>query len=113
MPTIAFVEEDQRTTDVVAEQHSILLASLGTMGVDMDSDCRQGDCGTCKVQVLEGADRLSAPSAKETETLEKILAVLRQQIPHKDWSGISLRLACQSRVEGDVRVVPFRITDHL
>jgi ferredoxin len=50
-------------------------------------------CGTCRVQVTDGADNLSAMSAKEKLSLRYHLSF-----------GSRARLACQARVAGPVEV---------
>ena len=56
--------------------------------------CREGDCGTCLMHVLEGANNLSTPSVVE----EKVL--------RENFAGKDTRLACQAQVLGDVTVKP-------
>jgi ferredoxin len=58
--------------------------------------CRSATCGTCQIQILEGADLLEPPEADEQELLELL------DVP-------GTRLACQARVaagEGLIRVRP-------
>lgn len=59
--------------------------------------CRGGTCGTCRVRVLEGAELLSPPGAREAETLAFF------------GDGPDVRLACVARVarrgDGVLRVV--------
>lgn len=56
--------------------------------------CREGDCGTCLMKVVEGLENLSQPSALEARILKEHLA------------GRDMRLACQAQVLGDVTVRP-------
>ncbi len=56
--------------------------------------CREGDCGTCLMQVLEGWNNLSSPSVLEDKILRELMA------------GKHYRLACQAQVLGDVVVKP-------
>ena len=57
--------------------------------------CREGDCGTCLMKVLQGMEHLSEPSALEDKVLKENLA------------GRSNRLACQAQLlGGEVAVVP-------
>ena len=53
-----------------------------------------GRCSTCRVRVLSGSDNLSAPTGIETAVLKKIGA-----------EG-DVRLACQARISGDVKIAP-------
>ncbi|MBT3583903.1 MAG: (2Fe-2S)-binding protein [Halobacteriovoraceae bacterium] len=54
--------------------------------------CEGGVCGTCLVNILEGADHVNAPDDEEKETLEE-LATTPQA-----------RLACRLEVSGDIKV---------
>ncbi len=54
--------------------------------------CREGDCGTCIMEVLEGMENLSVPSVLEDKVLRENMASKR------------FRLACQAQVIGDVAV---------
>lgn len=56
--------------------------------------CREGDCGTCLMEVISGMENLSEPSVLEDK-------VLREQMASKRF-----RLACQAQVIGDVTVGP-------
>lgn len=56
--------------------------------------CREGDCGTCLMQVEEGANNLSSPSVVEHQILSNMAA------------GRNQRLACQAQVLGDCKVRP-------
>lgn len=56
--------------------------------------CREGDCGTCLMKVVEGLENLSEPSVLESKILKEHFA------------GRDFRLACQAQVLGDVTVRP-------
>jgi ferredoxin len=77
----------------------------------LDADARlwkwcggQGQCATCAVVPVAGAENLSAPSGLERFSLRlwfaKPLALVR-----KRWKGRTVRLACQAYVRGPVEVV--------
>jgi len=56
--------------------------------------CRECDCGTCIMDVVEGWNNLSVPSVLEDKVLRENMA------------GRHQRLACQAQVLGDVTVKP-------
>ncbi|HRD49268.1 MAG: (2Fe-2S)-binding protein [Candidatus Competibacter sp.] len=57
--------------------------------------CREGDCGTCLMKVVDGLENLSQPSVLEARVLKEHLAAR------------DMRLACQAQVlSGDVTVRP-------
>jgi ferredoxin len=59
--------------------------------------CRSASCGTCRVELLEGADLLEPPKPPEIEVLD-----LFGDEPGK------VRLACQARVKAGAGVVRIR-----
>ena len=56
--------------------------------------CREGDCGTCMMEVTEGWNNLTEPSVLEEKVLKENMA------------GRHHRLACQCQVLGDITVKP-------
>jgi adenylate cyclase len=54
----------------------------------------RGRCSTCRVRIVEGADALPPPGEAELRTLARI------------GNPMSVRLACQVRPNGDVRIEP-------
>jgi len=63
--------------------------------------CRAATCGTCRVEVLEGGDSLSAPDEFELEVLD-----IFGDTPDK------VRLCCQSKlVGGNGTQVTLRVCD--
>jgi ferredoxin len=55
--------------------------------------CREGECGTCLVEIVSGAENLSEPSVLEDQVLKSVLA------------SRNYRLACQAQVLGGEVVV--------
>jgi ferredoxin len=64
------------------------------VGAGIMYGCREGDCGTCLMEVISGMENLSVPSILEDKILREHLA------------GKRYRLACQAQVIGDVTVGP-------
>jgi ferredoxin len=60
----------------------------------IEFDCRDADCGICIVKVVEGLENLSPPTVAEADFLKAM---------HADPDE---RLACQTRILGDVIVIP-------
>ncbi|MBN2227354.1 MAG: (2Fe-2S)-binding protein [candidate division Zixibacteria bacterium] len=91
MPKILFVNSD--TEVEVAEGTTILEAALDN-GIDIDNDCgANGVCGTCHVYIDCGIDRVSPKEGDEADLLETVDKLTDRS-----------RLACQTRVLGDITV---------
>jgi ferredoxin len=60
--------------------------------------CRNGECGTCVVEIVQGMEFLSEINAKEIKVIKEVCAGLNTQ---------NLRLSCQMKIErpnGVVRI---------
>ena len=62
----------------------------------------QAECGTCRVQVIEGQENLTAPTVDEREFVEEF----------PDALAADERLGCQCRPSGDVTLqIPSGVRD--
>jgi ferredoxin len=55
--------------------------------------CRAGNCGACRIEVLQGAHALQAPSSREHTTLMQLRAAANERL------GCQLTLAVESDEE--------------
>lgn len=90
MPRIRFVplgkEREMQTG-------ATILAAANRCQAPIGQSCSgEGVCGTCRVQVIEGADRLAPPGALEQRLMKE-----------KEFTPAE-RAACLARVQGDVTV---------
>ena len=84
LPADVTVEVDAGTT---------LFDAGGRGGVGVDTACvGKGTCGLCRVKVIDGGDALSPYSEEEERHLGNLYRLTK------------LRLACRTRVTGDVTV---------
>jgi len=61
--------------------------------LDIPFGCRQGNCGTCTLQIIEGKENLSEKSDKEND----------MSLEQED------RLACQCKINGGTIVIKSRL----
>ena len=85
-------EDISQTVNVPAGTRIIEISEK--IGAGVIYGCREGDCGTCLMKVVEGMENLSQPSVLEARILKEHLATR------------DMRLACQAQVLGDVTVRP-------
>ncbi|SEN73056.1 2Fe-2S iron-sulfur cluster-binding protein [Lihuaxuella thermophila] len=83
-PLIKLKQHDRTFTLIPVSGTTLLDAAL-SQHQPIDYKCRKGDCGKCKVQVLEGSACISSPAPEEISTLKKELAK-------------GYRLACQTKI---------------
>ncbi|HEY5610217.1 MAG TPA: 2Fe-2S iron-sulfur cluster-binding protein [Thermoanaerobaculia bacterium] len=86
MPRVVFADQEKAGE---FEAGRTVLKCANEMGVQISQVCGgEGACGTCRIEVVEGWDRLSA------QTPDEIYKELEE--PY--------RLSCQAKLNGDVLV---------
>lgn len=87
--TIYFELEDML---VEAPLQSSFMDVVQESGADVTFGCRNGTCGTCRVEVTEGLDTCAPPNAEEADFLKNVGASACQ------------RLGCQLTINGSIAV---------
>jgi len=93
-------ESDVPSIEVDAPQGAALVDLCDEHHAPVPFSCRSAVCGTCRIDVLEGADLLEPPLDEELDVLD----MFADDPGHR-------RLACQARVRagtGRLRVRPAR-----
>jgi ferredoxin len=85
-------EDIEQTVNVPAGTRVIEVSEK--IGAGIIYGCREGDCGTCIMEVTEGWNNLTTPSVLEEKVLKENMA------------GRHNRLACQAQIIGDCKVKP-------
>ena len=85
-------EDIEQTVTVPAGTRVIEVSEK--IGAGIIYGCREGDCGTCMMQVVDGWENLSTPS------------VIEDRILRENGAQRHFRLACQAQILGDVSVRP-------
>jgi 2Fe-2S ferredoxin len=96
MPLVVFESTEAHAVQANAPEGGRLVDLCDELRASVPFSCRSATCGTCRVDVLEGADLLEPARAEELEVLH-----LFGDNPSR------CRLACQARVRaggGRVRV---------
>jgi ferredoxin len=88
MPTVVFTDTDGRLLTISAPEGGSLARLCDEVDSPVPLHCRRGNCGTCRIEVLQGADQLLPPQAQEL----RLLALL-------GLAPACHRLACQARMQ--------------
>jgi len=104
MPQVTFVKE-KKTIDV--PEGANLRTAARKAGVQLYKGFHRyvnclgnGVCGSCRVYVKDGKDNVSQPGRIEKFTVGGNPEVFFAYVGHED----EMRLACQCKVEGDIKV---------
>jgi 2Fe-2S ferredoxin len=98
MPLVVFESHGTRRVETDAPDGARLIDLCDEHDAPVPFSCRSASCGTCRIDVLEGADLLEAPRDEELD----ILDIFGDDPARR-------RLGCQARVKaggGCVRVRP-------
>lgn len=83
--------QDKISVDVA--DGSRLQDAIDSSGADIPFGCREGNCATCMIEVLEGGENLNPPTANEKITL------LEEEL------DMNIRLACQCKIaQGEITI---------
>ena len=100
MPTVIFESYGAPPLEVTAPEGGPLVDVCDEHSAPVPFSCRSACCGTCRVDVLEGAELLDPPADDELDVLD-----IFSDDPR------SRRLACQARMRtgpGCLRIRPAR-----
>jgi ferredoxin len=97
MPTVLVQAKSPNESDqkFEVEQGKILFDELERQGLVLPHGCLAGSCGSCRIEILEGASNLSVMGAVETDTVESI----KKTVVNKN-----IRLSCRAKVLGDIKI---------
>lgn len=90
MPKLTLIPEKQ-TIDI--QEGTPLLEAVSNIPASIPYGCRRGSCGTCRVEIMEGAENLNPQTDAEKSFFLQCAHVADNE-----------RLACQVTVHGDVTV---------
>ncbi|MDR3352416.1 MAG: (2Fe-2S)-binding protein [Zoogloeaceae bacterium] len=90
MPNVTFADVG---VTLAVPAGTLLIEAAERAGANLVCGCREGECGSCLVEIVSGAEHLSETSILEDQVLKDLSAPWEQ------------RLACQTRVLGDAVVV--------
>ena len=89
MYKVRFNAEDQ---ELIVNKNETFLMLYEKFDSPLMFGCMEGNCGTCKIRVLENSQNLSPMNSMEKEFLDSIDALENE------------RLACQCEILGDVTI---------
>jgi ferredoxin len=92
MPKATVTFEDIGVT-VTVPAGTRLIEVSEKVGAGITYGCREGECGTCMMKIVSGAQNLASPS------------VLEDQVLKDNFAGVATRLACQAQLLGGEVVV--------
>lgn len=92
MPKAQVTFEDINVT-VTVPAGTRLIEVSEKVGAGITYGCREGECGTCMMTIVNGRENLTVPS------------VLESQVLKDNFAGVANRLACQAQVLGGEVVV--------
>jgi ferredoxin len=98
MPVVVFEDPNSPALEVPAPEGARLIDLCDERSASIPFSCRSASCGTCRIDVLEGAALLDPPADEELEVLD-----IFGDDPSRR------RLACQVQVrpgEGRLRIRP-------
>ncbi|MFG1493347.1 2Fe-2S iron-sulfur cluster-binding protein [Halobacteriovorax sp. GFR7] len=97
MHRVSLIGNDEQVTEFTIEEGQTIFDAIQDQGLTLPHGCLSGSCGSCRIQIIEGAENLQKPGIIEENTIEAIAP------EHKEVSEGNIRLACRAKVTGDIK----------
>lgn len=106
MPTVSVRSKLPNETDQIFEvvEGKILYDELERQGLILPHGCLAGSCGSCRIDILEGAENLSNPGAVESDTIASIKSNYCDSNRAELVLNKNIRLSCRAKVMGDIKI---------
>ena len=114
MPTVSVknIQTSENTTEseqsFEVNQGELIFDGLDRQGCTLPNGCLAGSCGSCRVEIHEGEDNLSPPSAIEKNTIESLVKEYNEKYGEDHVRDKIIRLSCRTKVNGDVVISPLK-----
>lgn len=105
MPRVS-ISGTSKTFEIASEE--VIYDALSDRGEELPHGCLSGSCGSCRIEVIEGAENLKAPGAVEQDTLKSLYSDFCKEHGPDVMSTKKIRLSCRAKVLGDVCIKPFK-----
>lgn len=109
MPTVSIKVLDQTGESAFEAEidKGVVYDELDKAGHQLPHGCLAGSCGSCRIQIHEGAELLEAPSAIESDTIEHVAETHRRRFGE---TKAGLRMACRAKVRkaGALTISPLK-----
>jgi ferredoxin len=100
MPTVLVkpLSANENEQTFLVSQGLVLFDELEHQGFVLPHGCLAGSCGSCRIEILKGAENLSIPGAIESDTIDNL--------NKQNYSGLNktIRLSCRAKVLGDTTI---------
>lgn len=107
MPTVLVkaLSPNEKDQKFEVNKGQILFDELERQGFLLPHGCLAGSCGSCRIEILEGAENLSPLGAVETDTVKSIKKTYCETNPENPVLNKIIRLSCRAKVIGDVKII--------
>ena len=99
MPRVSYTDQNQ---EFELKSGDIIYDGLIDQGLDLPHGCLSGSCGACRIEIISGTENLEVASFIEKNTLQGL------KDEFKLASDFPLRLACRTKIKGDVKFKTFK-----
>ena len=104
MPTVLLFSPNEIDQEFNVKEGKILFDELELQGLILPHGCLAGSCGSCRIEIINGAENLSAIGAVEADTIESIKKTYYEADPRELTLNKKIRLSCRARVMGDIKI---------
>ncbi len=106
MPTVLLISKlpNENDQNFEVEEGKIIFDELERQGRSLPHGCLAGSCGSCRIEIVEGAENLSALSVVEQDTVDAIKKNYHDTNRSELVVNKNIRLSCRAKVLGDIKI---------
>ena len=106
MPTVLVSAFAPNETDQKFEVNEgrIIFDELDRQGLALPHGCLAGSCGSCRIEILQGAENLSEMGPVEKDTVAAIKKTYCETNRAELVVNKNIRLSCRAKIQGDIKI---------
>jgi ferredoxin len=106
MPTVLLktFSPNEKEQEFEGAKGLTIFDELERQGVLLPHGCLAGSCGSCRIEVLEGAENLSEIGVVEKDTVESLIKTYCETGRADAVVNKNIRLSCRAKILGDIKI---------
>ncbi len=108
MPSVSIIlnpDEPEEIQELEVELNQTIYDECEQKGTELPHGCLAGSCGSCRIEVIEGAEHLKPASLIEQNTIDALKEEMIERYGAESIEGKEIRLSCRARLVSDGKVL--------
>jgi ferredoxin len=106
MPTVLVIsgQSNEIKQEFAVEEGKVIFDELERQGHVLPHGCLSGSCGSCRIEIIDGAENLAPMGAVESDTVASIKNSYQNSGRGEAVVNKNIRLSCRAKVLGNIKI---------